>query len=837
MAIERRCARPARRSGRDRRGVLNDVRHSVRTFLRSPAVSIAGICTLAIAIGASTAVFSVVDTILIRPLPIDAPERVVAIWPRERANPTTIGEISYATFRGWELDRPPGFDGLAAMGSVNWGLVLREQEPQTVPAAAVSASFFPLLGASPLLGRTLLPEDDRQASARVAVLSYGSWVRRFGSDPDILGRPLRMARSIYTVVGVMPDGFEYPRGAEMWVALVPELVDASELWKTDVIGSPGFGVLFVLGRLSPGVTLDAARDAVSVRIAGDPDGFRAGMEAALTPLDDHILGTTRPALVALAACVGLVLLIGCANVAVLLLIRASARTQETATRLAMGASRWRIVRQSLCDATVLAALAAVVGVTLAHWTVDILVALAPSDIPRLDAVGVDTRTLVFTCAVTVVTALAVGLGPGLQTSRWNIVAVLGRGGGGGGARLARSFDARRAFVVTQVGLALVLLVCAGLASRSFLNVLRLQLGFDPANVLTLDVTVGDMPAERHTAFYRALLADIRALPGVTSAGAIYQRPLEHAGIGMDGTVLIEGQRTGLEFKDWELNPQINYETVTPGFFEAIGTRLVRGRVFTDADTERAPRVVVVSEGLARRLWPARDPIGQRIMPPGSLATDGRLEWSRVIGVVEDARYRGLADVRFDVYMPWLQNTDVRVKHVMVRTSGDARALAGPIRVTARRLEPMAIVQNITTMDGIVERATSPWRFSASTLGLLGVVALVLASLGIYATVSQTVVERTREIGVRVAVGALPRHIARLVLHEGLALTLAGTVIGLGAAMAVGRALTGLLFGVSAVDPVTLISTSALFVAVSAAATLLPARRAARADPVASLRRL
>ena len=811
--------------------MLSDLAHSLRALRRSPAVAIAAICTLAIAIGATTAVFSVVDAILIRPLPIDTPGRVVAIWPRERANPTTIGEISYATFRGWEQDRPAGFDSIAAMGSVNWGLVLREGDPQTLPAAAVTGSFFRVLGASAFLGRTLRAEDDREGGGRVAVLSHASWVRRFGGDPRIVGRGLRFGASTYTVVGVMPEGFDYPRGAELWVPVVPELVDASEQWKTDVLGSPSFGVLFVVGRLAPGATLDAARAAVSARIAADPDGFRAGMEAAVTPVDEHILGTTRPALVALAACVALVLLIGCANVSVLLLIRASARAYETATRLAIGASRWRIVRESLCDAVVLTAAGGLLGVALAWWSVEALVALAPPDVPRLDAVGVDGRTLAFACAISLGAVFAVGLGPGLQTSRWNILAVLGSGG----ARIARTLGTRRALVIAQVGLTLVLLVCAGLASRSFLNVLRLQLGFDPANVLTLDVTASDMSPERHREFYDALLTRIRALPGVTSTGAVYQRPLEHAGIGMDGTVIIEGQRTGLEFKDWELNPPINYETVTPGFFEAIGTRVVRGRAFTNADGARAPRVVVVSEGLARRLWPGRDAIGRRIMPPGSMMPDGRLEWSTVVGVVEDARYRGLTDPRFDVFVPWQQNTDVRVKHVMVRATVDPLALAGPIRAEVRGLEPTAIVQNVATMRGIVERATAPWRFSVSTLGLLSVLALVLASVGLYATVSQSVIERTREIGVRLTVGALPAHIVRLVVREGLRVTMAGIVIGLVAATAAGRALTGLLFGVSAIDPLTLAATAVLFVLVSVAATAVPAWRAARVDPASALR--
>jgi putative ABC transport system permease protein len=814
--------------------MLDDLRYSIRLLRRHVTLTIAVVCTLALAIGVNTAVFSVVDRVLVRPLPIDAPGRVAVIWPRERANPSTIGEISYATFRSWQGELR-SFSGLAAMGSVNWNLILHEGDPVTLPVAAVSASFFPLIGTSAARGRTFLPEDDRGGGSRVAVISHASWTHRFAADPGIVGRTLRFKDTVYTVVGIMPEDFDYPRGVELWVPLVPQLVDASAQWKTDVVGDPEFGVLFALGRLGDGVSFETAQREVSALIARDVGkGFRPGMEAALTPLDEHIFGATRPALIALAVCVALVLLIGCANVAVLLLARAAARAHETAVRLAMGASRLRIARQSLSDAFVLAALGTAAGVLLAYWSVDALVAIAPDNVPRLDAVHVDARTLGFASVVCVITTLLVGMGPGLQASRWTLGRVLNQDG----TRVARSARVRHGFVVVQVGLALVLLVSAGLVTRSFANLLQLEIGFDPANVLTLDVSVPDAAPDRHHQFYTALLTRLSATAGVESAGAVFQRPLEHTGIGMDATILIEGQRVELEFRDWERNPTVNFESVTPDYFRAVGTRVLLGRAFSQRDGKRAPRVAIVSDRLARRLWPGQDPIGRRVYAPGVLEpADVAMQqrWPMVVGVVEDARYRGLSDPRFDLFVPYLQHDALLVKHLMIRTRQDPLALVDAIRRHVRALEPTALVENVTTMDRIVGRAMAPWRFSASTLGLLGMLALALASLGVYAIVNQSVVERTREIGVRVAVGAAPRQIATLVARDGLRLTGAGIAVGLAAALFASRILTSLLYGVEPRDPTTLVGMALLFACVSTAAMLIPMWRATRVDAIVALR--
>jgi putative ABC transport system permease protein len=795
--------------------------------------SVSAICILAVAIGASAAVFTVVDKVLIRSLPFEDPDRVVVICPRERTNPTTIGEISHFTFRNWQ-QQVTSFQDLAAIGSANWGLILREGEPATIPVAGVSASFFPLLGTPPLLGRTLRPEDDRQGSARVAVLSHGSWIRRFGGDSAIVGRTLRFDGAPYTIVGVMPEGFDYPRGVELWVPVVPQLADASEQLQIDAINDPGLGVLFVLGRLKPGVQIETARSELLPLIErGAGSEFRQGMEASLTPLTEHIFGSTRPAILALAICVALVLLIGCANVAMALLVRSAMRADETATRLAIGATRWRIVRQSWSDALVLTTLAGAVGLGLGYWAVSGLVALAPADVPRLDAVRFDVPALGFTVLLCVTVSLLVGLVPAVQASWAGVSNILNEGS----SRVIGTHRLRRVFVVVQVGLAVVLLVCAGLVGRSFANLLRIDVGFNPENLLTLDVRLPNAPSDRQNQFYTALLTRVRAIPGVEAAGAVFQRPLEHAGIGTDAFFVIEGQRLALDSRDWELNPTANLESVTPGYFSAIGMSFVGGRDFNDTDTLNAPRVAIISERLAGRLWPGQSALGKRILRASqALDERGNPRWATVVGVVRDGRYRGLTDLRYDLYFPYLQIPDLTVKNLMVRASDDPLALVASIRSEIRKLEPTALVEAVTVMDEIVNQATAPWRFSAWTLGLLGLLALTLASFGVFATLSQSVVERTREIGIRVAVGAVPRQVAGLVVREGVVLTIAGISLGSIVAMLAGGFLGGLLYQVPAIDVGTLAGMATLLSVVSAVAVYVPALRAAKLDPTIALRR-
>jgi predicted permease len=813
--------------------MLHDLRYSLRLLARAPGLSVTAVCTFALALGVNIAVFSIVDRVLIRPLPIADADRVVIIWPREKSNITTLGEISHWAFRAWQRDAR-SFETLAAVGSVNWSLVLRESgESATVPIAAVSASFFPLTRTPATLGRTLQPDDDRRDSARVAVMGYATWVRRFGSDPDIVGRRLMLSGAAYTVVGVMPDGFDYPRGAELWVPVVPQLADASAKWNIDALEAPGFGVLFVLGRLQAGVGIREAEAELSTLIARDtPRAFLPNMEAVVTPLREHVFGKTRSALVAITASVGLVLLIACANIAALLVVRAAARSQETAVRAAMGATRWRILRLSLADAVVLAALGGVAGVLMAQWTISGIVALAPPDVPGLDAAAINGRALLFAWCACVVAAIIAGVVPGLHAAGGNLVDALKAGD----ARFTRSHTLRRTFVVVQIAMAFALLVGAGLMGRSFLNLLRLDLGFDPTNVLTLNVEVPDAAPARRAAFYSALLEHVRAMHGVTAASAIALRPLAHTAIGTDALFFIEGQRVDSGSRDFELNPRANYEAITADYFRTMGIRVVRGRSFTDTDSDRSAPVVIVSEGLAQRLWPRQEPLGKRtLIPGGPRDARGQPAWATVVGVVENVQYRGLTDTRFDLYVPYLQNQKDAVGHVMVRTTIDPTSLAPAIRAEARRLEPTALVEAATTMDRLVSRAIAPWRFGASVIGLLSALALGVAALGVYGIVSQSVVERMREIAIRAALGAQSRDILRLVFGEGLRMTALGTILGLALAAGASRVLAALLFGVDGADAMTLVAIAVLLFGVGVIAMLVPARRAMRIEPTSALR--
>ena len=591
--------------------------------------------------------------------------------------------------------------------------------------------------------------------------------------------------------------------------------------------------VLVLGRLGPGVSIGQAEAEVSGLVEGNAgDAFGPGNEAVLTPLREHIFGKTQPALLSIAASVGLVLLIACANIATLLLVRAAARNHETGIRVAVGASRWRILRQSLTDALVLSIFGGLAGALLARWTVSGLVMLAPADVPRLDAVRFDARSLLFAWAACLVAALVGGILPGLYATGGNVADALRTGG----SRLTQSRTLRRGFVVVQVGVAVALLVGAGLVGRSFINLRHLDLGFNPTGVLTVDVTLQDVPPQRSTAFYTTLLERVRALPGVDSAGAIFLRPLEHIAIGLDATIAVEGQNPDPDIRDRERTPGVNYEAITPDYFRAMGISVLRGRSFAATDTDRAPQVVIVSDGLARRLWPGQNALGKRLRRPGAPAdASGQPQWSTVVGVVEDARYRGITDVRFDLYVPYLQQPGDPVKHLMVRTSADPLSLGPMIRATALDIDPAVLVEGVRTVDSMVGRAIAPWRFSAASLGFLSVLAFLLATIGVYTIVRQSILERVREIAVRTALGALPRDIIGMVLREGLAVTVLGAALGLGAAAAGSRLLTGLLFELDAVDPITFVAVPAVAVLVAAAAMFFPARRAARVDPLAALR--
>ncbi len=808
---------------------LVDVRYGLRVLLKNARTTVGAALCLAVGIGATISVFSVVQAVLLRPFPFRDQGRLVAVWQRDSRNPTV--EISYPNYLDWRRDNHV-FQELAAMGSVNWGCLLTSRgEPAALSCSAVSASFFPTLGVQPLFGRGFLPEEDRDRAARAAILSHRLWQDRFGADRALVGQSLTLNGRPFTVVGVMPPEWDYPSGAELWTPVGPELGEISRTHSFDVKAERGLGVLFVVGRLKLGVTLEHARAEMKLlvrRLALSHWGT-ADADVVITPLVDTILGRTGPALLALCGAVGFLLLLALSNVANLLLAQGITRRRETAVRLALGASSGRIVRQRLTESSLLAVLGGAGGLLIAWATTRAIVGLSPGEVPRLEHVAIDARVLGFTLLVSLLVTLLIGLAPAVQASTLTLVASL-EAGDRSVASAPWSGRARDLLALAQLALAVVLLVGAGLLARSFTRLRQVDPGFDPRGLLAVHV---ELPDSRYTAiaqkraFYEELLSRVARLPGVTAVGAVYRRPLQGE-IGSDVEVRPEGGSNEAP------RPFANAEVVTPGYFRAMRIPLVRGRDFTTRDSASAPPVAIVSEGLARGLWPGQDPIGRRLLAGGLEALPGREARSRVVvGVVGDVRYRGLPLVQSDLYTP-LQQSATPVNDLMVRAGTDPLALGPLIRNAVHDLDRSQVVA-VASMSEIVARELAPWRFNMLVSGLLAATAVLLAKLGAYAVVSYGVARRTHEIGVRMALGASRLDIFRLVIGHGIALAGWGLALGAVVALGVARLIARLLFGVSAHDAVSFAAASLILLAVAALASYLPARRAAALDPTAALR--
>jgi putative ABC transport system permease protein len=806
--------------------LVQDVRYAVRMFGRSPGYAAVTLATLALGIGANTAIFSVLDAVLLRPLPIPEPERVVVVASTVRREDVERRSVSYPDFLDWRA-RSGVFEEMAAHSNTTFSLTGIDQ-PERLEGEMVSAAYFRILGAAAQVGRTFTGDEDRTMGTHpVAVLGHGLWQRRFGADPGIVGRTIRLNETGVTVIGVMPEGFLGLDGdTDVWTPMAMMSLSVPARFH-EGRGQRWHGVL---ARLRPGVVpaeAQAAMDTMTEHLAAEHRSSNENYGALVIPLREETLGPLRPVLLVLMAAVGFVLLIACANVANLMLTRAWARQKESAIRVALGASRSRLLRQFLTESLVASLLGGLHGVLLAVWAVEVLGSARPLALPAFVHVGIDARVLAFTAAVATLTGLLLAVLPAAHASSADVNEALKEGGrssaDGGRGRV------RGLLVVSEVALALLPLVGAGLMVQSLRRMQSIDPGFSADGLLTfsLSLPAGSYPGVRAAELAGHLEERLGALPSVTAVAVASDLPL--AGSSSAGLYTAEG--SDREFRAYR-------HSVSPGFFETAGVRLLAGRAFLPHDRADAPGVVVVSEKLARRQWPGGSAVDRRLKPG---RPDSPQPFLTVVGVVRDVKHRVLVDdaVRSpddpDVYFPLAQRPD-RDLGVLVRSAADPAALAAAARREVHALDRDVPVYAVQPMRDLVARQSERSRFGAWLMGLFGALALALAAIGVYGVLSHTVAQRRHEIGVRMALGADAATVLRLVLADALGLVLAGVGIGMAGAAALTRLLAAQLYEVSPRDPATFAVVAALLVLTALVAAWLPARQAMRVDPIVALRR-
>jgi putative ABC transport system permease protein len=805
-------------------GLAQDLRYALRSLRSRPLLVLVTAAILALGIGASTAIFSVVDAVLLRPLPFAAPDKLLMVWMGLPEQNQPFIAVPYSFVQVLRT-RARSLAAVAAMPEANSGFLVSGGEPVRIQGRLVTGNFFDVLGARALRGRTFTESEDRVGTPRVIVISHGLWQRQFGGDPELVGRTLVVDGTPMTVIGVMPPDFRYPPGAELWTPVVP-IIPAE-------VANPAVAWAVVVARMAEGSSITQVRaemDTIRASFAQEEKWTGPIPRPVLTPLAEHLVGRARPALLVLLLAVLLVLLVACANVAALLLARAGARQREIAVRLALGASRGRLARQLLAESALIAGAGGLAGIALAVWTLDALVALVPAQVPRLADAAVDGRVLAFALALALASSLLAGLAPALLASKPELTETLGAG-----ARMAgpgRHHRLRALLVASEMAVAVVLLSGAGLLVRTFQNLRHVDLGFDPRHVLAIELsgTRDKYPTapQRHQ-LTRTLVERIDGLPGVEAAAAVLVQPLS-GHIGYDWPYRTEEQSE----EDARHNPPLNLQVVTPGFFQTMRMPLLRGRTFTDRDRQDAPPVVVVSQALARRQWPGQDPVGKRVQVPATTAPYAPT-WLTIVGVVGESRYRDLQAVWLDLYLPHLQSEE-GLGHMVVRTQGDPVAVAGAVREAVKAVDDDLLLSGVTTMETALDTARGGARFGMQLLSGFAVTALVLAALGTYGVLAFMVGGRTREIGLRMALGARAADVLGLVLGQGLKPVAAGLAVGMAGSLALGRALSTLLFGVAPHDALTMAGAAAVLAAAAVAACYVPARRAAHLDPAAALRR-
>lgn len=799
--------------------VGQDLRLAVRQLWTSRGFTLTVVVTLALAIGATTAVFSIVDGVLLRPLPFAAPDRLVRVFPVSPGG--AVDSFSPPNFLDWQAASLRTTAAAAIdVGTLN--LSGAGGEPEQVQGARVSASLFSVLGVRPLAGRWFAPEEDQRGGPRVAVISEALWRRRFGGDRGLIGRPIELNGQPYTVIGVAPRHQRFPGDTDVWVPLV---------FSAHALRNRGAYYLAVIARLAPGATVASARAearTIGRRLTQQYLEDNAGYGLGLAPLQELMVGDVRTPLLVLLGAVLSVLLIACANVASLLLVRAAAREGEIAIRMALGAGRVRIVRCLAIESLVLAVAGGAAGLGLAAWVMEALVALAPQT-PRLYEVRLDPPVLLFALGITLATGMMFGLAPALLASRPDLAGTMRQETSGPRGRTGAR--ARNVLVVAEIAAAMVLLTCAGLLLRSFARLQRVELGFRPEHAVTFSLS---LPSVRYAddpqigAFVDRLLERMERLPGVTAAGAAsYAMPLDSRDLGYP--FAIEGRPPALPGQ----RPGIRVGLVTPGFLPALEVPLRRGRGLTERDRAGAPPVVLLNEAAARRFFPGESPLGRRIRLDWT--HKGALRGGEVVGIVGDYRQEVLQrESSPQLFLPIAQATQNSVT-VVLRTASDPAAAAGAARAAVREIDPAIPLYEVRTLNEVVAASAAPPKFYLLLLGSFAAIALLLAAVGIYGAIAYTVRKRAQEIGIRMALGATRERVLGMVVRQGLTLAAVGSAAGLAGALFATRALRGLLYQVSAADPAIYLAVAALLVLVAALASWLPARHAAGTEPQTALR--
>ena len=794
--------------------LLNDLKYSLRTLAKKPAFAIVVVLTLALGIGANTTIFTVVNAYLLRPLPFADPERLVSLTDLQPPNDRT--PASYPEFDDWRKGNQV-FTDVAGQFSSSLNLIGR-REPERVLGVLVSENYFSMLGVQPVAGRTFRAEEHRPGANPVVVIGSELWRREFNGASDVIGKSITLNRTNYTVVGVVQNATLRtlgPRKADLWIPLE----------RAGPFTQRGMHFLSIVARLKPGVEIEQARSDLKVLAHRLEQQYKTGHGITVAPLREQLFGNVRLSLLLLLGAAGFLLLIATANVANILLARASARAKEFAIRAALGASRGRLISQTLAESLLLSSLGGIAGFLLALWGSDLLRLAWPPSIPRPESFAIDWRVLAFLVFASLLSGALFGLAPALQISMSGLSETL-KDGWSQPSGSARS-RLRSALVVSQIAVAALLLVGSGLLLRSFAQILAVDPGFHAENVLTMDIS---LPSSKYkesaqlVAFFDNLIGRIRTLPGTLSAGAVINLPLGDGG--MNGDFQVQGRT----FPPNQL-PTAEKSIVTADYFRAMGVRLLRGRLFTEQDGRDAHTVAIINESLARRLWPNQYPIGQRL----DIGLTEKTNWQEIVGVVADVKGEALdASTTSEIYVPHPQ-MPVSAMALVIRSASDPATLAAAVRRRVAEVDKEQPIFNVQTMQKVVSNSLSGRRMSTILLAAFAGCAMLLASIGIYGVVSYWVAQRTREIGIRSALGARQSDILRMVLGHGMLLAAAGTGIGLAASLVLTRFLATLLFGVSSHDVTTMAASAAALIGVALLACYIPARRAAKVDPLVALR--